>query len=243
MKIKGVLAATGVSTILCIFAATTVLSAPASSDDPTIPTGLVVKIQSSTAPLIRVGSNSFYPIVNDFYVPLPSDVTQYELDINGEAVTLAAQDGHFRILQPIRTTDSLHLNWGGRNLTSAVSLQINGPFNLGNVNFDFNKTDLTPDAKMIIQQMARQIASLDFRGIYLVGNADNVGSDRVNLAISKKRVEKAQAYLQTQLEKLGVLDASFEAQHMANYLAKGKSGVRSEGDRSVTFLLYPSVNV
>jgi hypothetical protein len=49
--------------------------------------------------------------------------------------------------------------------------------------------------------------------------------------------------LQTLLEKLGVLDASFEAQHMANYLAKGKSGVRSEGDRSVTFLLYPSVNV
>lgn len=228
-----------VSTGLALFTLAAFTNAPAVSDSPAMPKNFLLKVQSSTTPLVREGFNSFYPIVNNLYMDLPNDISNYAVEINGQSARVTEVDNHYQIIEPIRVADEVHLTWGSENLSSNIYAQFEGPFNLGNVSFDFASTVLTPDAKKIIRLIAAQIAKTEFKGLYLVGNADRVGTNSANLAISKKRSEVTQKYLTAQLERLGVSGISTETQHMSSFLAKGKSGFRNEADRSVTFLLYP----
>jgi iron complex outermembrane receptor protein len=78
--------------------------------------------------------------------------------------------------------------------------------------FDFNKSDLTPDAVKIVGQAAANAGPAKVTKIDVTGHTDTVGSDAYNMRLSKRRAESVAA----ELEKDGV-----PASEIAIY-AKGK---------------------
>lgn len=58
-----------------------------------------------------------------------------------------------------------------------------------NVYFDFDKSNLTPEASQIVQQVASQVKSDPQRRVVMVGKADLAGSDAYNLKLSKRRAD------------------------------------------------------
>jgi iron complex outermembrane receptor protein len=97
--------------------------------------------------------------------------------------------------------------------------------------FDFNKSDLTPQATAIVDQAAKNTGPAKVTRIDVTGHTDTVGSDAYNMRLSRRRAESVAA----QLEKDGI-----PANEIAIY-AKGKrdllvptgDGVREPQNRRV----------
>lgn len=67
----------------------------------------------------------------------------------------------------------------------------------GDVTFEFNKADLSPQGKAQLDKVAAEIVGLKDRlkHVVIVGYTDSVGSDKYNLALSDKRAKSAAKYL------------------------------------------------
>jgi OmpA-OmpF porin, OOP family len=63
-----------------------------------------------------------------------------------------------------------------------------------NVYFDFDKSNLTPEAQQIVNQVASQAKANNAR-VVLVGKADLSGTDAYNIALSKRRADAVRAAL------------------------------------------------
>ena len=55
--------------------------------------------------------------------------------------------------------------------------------------FDFNKSDLTPQATQIVDQAAANAETAKITQIQLTGHTDTVGSAAYNMRLSKRRAE------------------------------------------------------
>lgn len=63
------------------------------------------------------------------------------------------------------------------------------------VTFGYNKTELSPEAQMALDQVAAKAQSLPRSEIELVGFTDQSGSKAYNLVLSRRRAEAVQRYL------------------------------------------------
>lgn len=61
--------------------------------------------------------------------------------------------------------------------------------------FDFDKSDLTPEAREILRQAADNARVANITRIEATGHADRAGTDKYNLKLSKRRAEAVQAEL------------------------------------------------
>lgn len=61
--------------------------------------------------------------------------------------------------------------------------------------FAYNKADLKPEGKAVLDDLMSQIAGLDIEVILSTGYADRIGSDKFNEKLSLKRAEAVKAYL------------------------------------------------
>jgi outer membrane protein OmpA-like peptidoglycan-associated protein len=83
-------------------------------------------------------------------------------------------------------------------IAPATSTTVAGkPIVIGAINFAFNKSDITPEAKKILDVIA---ASLNeqvntSRTIDVTGNTDAIGSEKYNLKLGQERADQAKAYL------------------------------------------------
>jgi outer membrane protein OmpA-like peptidoglycan-associated protein len=66
--------------------------------------------------------------------------------------------------------------------------------------FDFNKSDLTPQAVSIVAEAAKNAGPAKVTKIDVTGHTDTVGSDAYNMRLSRRRAESVAA----ELEKDGV---------------------------------------
>jgi len=66
------------------------------------------------------------------------------------------------------------------------------------VTFEFNKSNLTPGAKVALDQIASKMQGLPVSVVELVGFTDQKGSPTYNLALSRRRAESVQRYLVSQ---------------------------------------------
>ena len=97
--------------------------------------------------------------------------------------------------------------------------------------FDFNKSDLTPQAVSIVDQAAANAGAAKVTEVTVTGHTDTVGSDAYNIRLSRRRAESVAA----ELEKKGIPSGEIEI------LAKGKhdllvptgDGVREPQNRRV----------
>jgi outer membrane protein OmpA-like peptidoglycan-associated protein len=78
--------------------------------------------------------------------------------------------------------------------------------------FDFNKSDLTPDALKIVDSAAENAAPAKVTRIEVTGHTDTVGSDAYNMRLSRRRAEA----VGTELEAKGIPSSEIEI------IAKGK---------------------
>jgi outer membrane receptor protein involved in Fe transport len=97
--------------------------------------------------------------------------------------------------------------------------------------FDFNKSDLTPEAVAIVDQAAKNAAPAKVTEINVTGHTDTVGSDAYNMRLSKRRAEAVAA----ELEKQGVPSSEIAifAKGKHDLLVPTKDGVREPQNRRV----------
>lgn len=71
------------------------------------------------------------------------------------------------------------------------------PVVIGAVNFAFNKSDITPEAKTILDRIAESLSDPmnTSRTITVTGNTDAIGSERYNERLGQDRADQAKAYL------------------------------------------------
>jgi outer membrane protein OmpA-like peptidoglycan-associated protein len=100
--------------------------------------------------------------------------------------------------------------------------------------FDFNKSDLTPDAVAIVDQAAKNAGPAKATEITVTGHTDTVGSDAYNLRLSQRRAESVAA----ELEKDGIpaSEIAIVAKGKRDLLKPTKDGVKEPQNRRVTIV-------
>ncbi len=97
--------------------------------------------------------------------------------------------------------------------------------------FDFNKSDLTPQAVSIVNQAASNAGPAKVTQLTVTGHTDTVGSDAYNMRLSRRRAESVAA----QLEKDGIASSEIEivAKGKRDLLVPTGDGVREPQNRRV----------
>jgi iron complex outermembrane receptor protein len=97
--------------------------------------------------------------------------------------------------------------------------------------FDFNKSDLTPQAVEIVDTAAKNAGPAKVTQLRVTGHTDTVGSDAYNMRLSKRRAESVAA----QLEKDGIPSSEIEivAKGKRDLLVPTKDGVKEPQNRRV----------
>jgi iron complex outermembrane receptor protein len=97
--------------------------------------------------------------------------------------------------------------------------------------FDFNKSDLTPQALTIVDQAARNAAPAKVTKLEVTGHTDTVGSDAYNMRLSRRRAESVAA----ELEKKGIPSSEIEivAKGKRDLLVPTADGVKEPQNRRV----------
>ncbi len=97
--------------------------------------------------------------------------------------------------------------------------------------FDFNKSDLTPQAVSIVNQAAANAGPAKVTKLEVTGNTDTVGSDAYNMRLSRRRAESVAA----QLEKDGIPSSEIEiiAKGKRDLLVPTADGVKEPQNRRV----------
>jgi iron complex outermembrane recepter protein len=97
--------------------------------------------------------------------------------------------------------------------------------------FDFNKSDLTPQAISIVDQAAHNAGPAKVTQLTVTGHTDTVGSDTYNMRLSRRRAESVAA----QLEKDGVASSEIQivAKGKRDLLVPTADGVKEPQNRRV----------
>ena len=97
--------------------------------------------------------------------------------------------------------------------------------------FDFNKSDLTPQATQIVDQAANNAGPAKVTQLTVTGHTDTVGSDAYNMRLSRRRAESVAA----QLEKDGIASSEIEivAKGKRDLLVPTADGVKEPQNRRV----------
>jgi outer membrane protein OmpA-like peptidoglycan-associated protein len=100
--------------------------------------------------------------------------------------------------------------------------------------FDFNKSDLTPEAVAIVDQAAKNATPAKATELTVTGHTDTVGSDAYNMRLSRRRAESVAA----ELEKDGIPSGEIQivAKGKRDLLVPTKDGVREPQNRRVTIV-------
>jgi outer membrane protein OmpA-like peptidoglycan-associated protein len=100
--------------------------------------------------------------------------------------------------------------------------------------FDFNKSDLSPQAVTIVDQAAKNAAPAKATELVVTGHTDTVGSEAYNMRLSRRRAESVAA----ELEKQGIASSEIEivAKGKHDLLVPTGDGVREPQNRRVTIV-------
>jgi outer membrane protein OmpA-like peptidoglycan-associated protein len=97
--------------------------------------------------------------------------------------------------------------------------------------FDFNKSDLTPQAVQIVDTAAKNAGPAHVTQLTVTGHTDTVGSDAYNMRLSRRRAESVAA----ELEKDGIASSEIQivAKGKRDLLVPTKDGVKEPQNRRV----------
>ena len=101
--------------------------------------------------------------------------------------------------------------------------------------FDFDKSDITPEARTIIMQAAGVAKSNKPTSIELIGHTDSVGTAKYNMALSLRRANAVKAVLVAQ--GVPASEISVVGRGMTDQLVPTADGVREPQNRRVQIVL------
>ena len=106
--------------------------------------------------------------------------------------------------------------------------------------FDFNKSDLTPQAVQIVNTAAANAGPAHVTQLTVTGHTDTVGSDAYNMRLSRRRAESVAA----QLEKDGIASSEIQivAKGKRDLLVPTADGVREPQNRRVQIVYDGGAN-
>ena len=106
--------------------------------------------------------------------------------------------------------------------------------------FDFNKSDLTPQATEIVDTAAKNAGPAKITQLTVTGHTDTVGSDAYNMRLSRRRAESVAA----QLEKDGIPSSEIEivAKGKRDLLIPTADGVKEPQNRRVQIVYSGGLN-
>jgi outer membrane protein OmpA-like peptidoglycan-associated protein len=106
--------------------------------------------------------------------------------------------------------------------------------------FDFNKSDLTPQAVTIVDTAAKNAGPAKVTEIDVTGHTDTVGSDAYNLRLSRRRAEA----VATELEKQGIPSSEIAifAKGKKDLLVPTADGVKEPQNRRVQIVFAGGPN-
>jgi OOP family OmpA-OmpF porin len=97
--------------------------------------------------------------------------------------------------------------------------------------FDFNKSDLTPNARSVVDQAATNAKSNNVTRLEVTGYTDTVGSDAYNMRLSRRRAESVASELEAQ--GVGSSEIAIFAKGKHDLLVPTGDGVREPQNRRV----------
>lgn len=66
------------------------------------------------------------------------------------------------------------------------------------VNFDFDKSELRPEGRQTLAQLASDMSQVQVNSVDVVGHTDSIGTEAYNQALSERRAQSAADFLVTQ---------------------------------------------
>ena len=186
------------------------------------------------------GGGLFYPVVNKVVTMDGSDFDNLVLsNEKGTQYPVENVDGTYVVDGDLTYRDVYSAVWASGAKSLQLPFILEGPMNVGHINFKTGSAALDSGDKEILDAIANEVVKTGLTGIYLVGKADKVGSDEMNFALSLKRVNAAKKYLMNALSDLGVTDADIVTEFMGELAAKGVDGKGNLEDRRVEVTIYP----
>jgi outer membrane protein OmpA-like peptidoglycan-associated protein len=204
-------------------------------------TDMRVTIEKGKEPVYSSSSNIVYPVLSYFEGNL-LDGDQFSLQHTGGVEITYSEEPTGRYLINHVVTPMDDVNYAPDTMTAVrpVRVLLQGPIDLGHINFRPGSAVLSADAKVALNEMAMQMMASELTAAYMVGTTDRSGSESANLVLSRKRVDAAAAYLEKQLINLGVMNPAITTENMGEYLSTTRDGVSNLDDRKVTVLIYPN---
>lgn len=201
--------------------------------------GLQINSVLAATPSLKAGGGEFYPVTNYLKINGDLNLSNLELDHNGEALAIDSSTSNPMISGKIKYTDHLTLTGGYNGFPVPIPVVLDGPMNVGHINFASGETNLDNNDKTILRAIAIEIRDTGLTGIYLVGRTDSVGSVDSNFTVSYKRVIAARNYLNSYLKEIGVVDSQIIVEYMGELNATGTDSKSYGDDRRVDITIYP----
>jgi outer membrane protein OmpA-like peptidoglycan-associated protein len=193
----------------------------------------------SKTPALSLGGGQFFPVQNKLRL---ADGTYTDgmklMNEDGEEILLEAKDGASYVAGEVKYSEVYMANWPEFGKWLPVPVILQGPMNIGHVNFASGSATLDSADRQLISAMADEIEHTGLKAIYLVGKADSVGSYEGNLEISRKRVLAVKSYLQNHLAEMGITDVEISTEYMGDLISKS---VPDAEDRRVEVTIYPKI--
>lgn len=187
---------------------------------------------------LTAGGGDFYPVMNVLDGSHTDPANTLITNAAGEVFPVVNKDGVDYVEGNLNYKDTYFISSPGSPSSMPIPLMLQGPMNIGHVNFASGSFAIDSNDKLILNAMANEIAKTGLKGIYMVGKADSVGSYEGNLLISEKRVNAAMQYLENKLNSIGVTDFSIRTEYMGDLVSKSKADPE---DRRVEVMLYPII--
>jgi outer membrane protein OmpA-like peptidoglycan-associated protein len=84
------------------------------------------------------------------------------------------------------------------NTPKGATVDKNGCWSIQGVTFEYNKAEIRPDARTILDQNVQVLKANPTMKVEIIGHTDSVGSARYNQALSERRAEAVKQYFESQ---------------------------------------------
>lgn len=193
----------------------------------------------SKVPTLELGGGQFYQVQNKLRLNPDVDSTGVKImNENGEEFLLEQQNGSTYVGGEIKYSEMYIAYWPESNKYEPVPVLLQGPMNIGHINFGNGSTTLDAADRQLLSAMADEIEHTGLKSVYMVGRADSSGSSESNLKLSYKRVLAAEKYLRQHLAGMGITDVIINIEYMGDMTAKSKP---DSEDRRVDVIIYPKL--
>ena len=105
------------------------------------------------------------------------------------------KDGYFKKIIAAANYNTLHKDTLLNNNNCLQPFEVNKPIVIKNILYDFNKADLRPESKIVLDELVKVLNDNPSIKIELSSHTDSIGSDAYNINLSQARAQSCVDYI------------------------------------------------